>query len=1000
MDPNANKLLPTATFESIVAHNADKVALLSRRGTLSFAGLNARANRLARHLRCLGSGPESVVGVALEKGNEYIVAMLACWKIGAAYLPLDQSLPAQRMQYMVSDSGASCLITNKKILTEKALRPGNGPTICLDDRKVTGTLRSYSNDNIPLAGQDDQLAYIIYTSGTTGNPKGVAFTHASLSNLVDDIQQSGEIQPDDRVLLFSPMCFDASIRDINGALMVGATLYVPQEEEILPGNLMRTIVQQSITNPVITPSVLRSCAHEELPNFSTLVLAGEAADEYLIRTWGVGRRLINAYGPTEATVCSTKRVYHDGQIPAGTSAAVTGNPILNTTISILDDNDMRVKYGDVGEICVSGPSVSRRGYLNLPALTSERFRGSSSQHRSYKTGDLGRITPQGEIEYLGRKASTRQVKLSGGIRVEPEEVENVIRRHCHIRDVAVLVCGMPPTCALCAFVVLTFPHADEPEFTTNLTELMGQHLPAYSIPSVVRYLDALPLTVNRKLDVKALSYTMASDCKSPNSVSGTWLTPLEKKISVALLDALNLPTDRSVSPETTYGELGGSSLRASLVLRAMNATLGCNIRLADFFRKNNSIRQLAGLVTSHRDEQAKQQPEDSAKWTVLPQDIADNVNAPTSRPQRHVLLTGCTGFLGSHLLAELLTTAAARVSCIVRARDSECAKNRVEDALRSWHLWDNNFDGRFDVYCGNIGRPFLGLNADDYLYLARDVDTIYHSAATVSFIAPFSELEESNVGGTVEILRFASTLVQKRLTYVSTLSFFFGAGDKLQCGKEIPVNDLDTGIVTGYAQSKWVSEQLVLEWAQLGGHALILRPGRLLGSTRNFKCPQDDFTIRLLYSILEMGVAPDLHDIGCANWQIDLTPVNFCARMIHQDSLLGKTGIQNIINKDTISFETICSSMGPRIKPIPYHQWLRLVTQSSHLAPLSSVFHEPIADQDGRSIFEALLQMAIFRRSNYEARVLSCEDDALQLPSTEKLLGQYLETNQQVCCAC
>ena len=345
----------TAIFEEVASENPEKLALVSRCGTLSYAGLNERVNQLARHLRSLGIGLECVVAVALERGIEYVVAMLASWKIGATYLPLDQSLPAKRMQYMISDSGISCLVTVKKIIEEKSLKLKAGTTICLDEEELIDRLRAYPSADMSSVAYHDNLAYIIYTSGTTGNPKGVAITHGSVFNLVDDIRQSREIEPSDRVLLFSPFCFDASIRDINGALVLGASLYVPEEEEILPGNLVKTIAQHRITNSVITPSVLRTCTLEHLPDFKTIVLAGEAADASLIRTWGAGRKLINAYGPTEATVCSTKRVYYDGQIPSGCSASVIGNPILNTIISILDDDDIPVNMAKLARYALRGP---------------------------------------------------------------------------------------------------------------------------------------------------------------------------------------------------------------------------------------------------------------------------------------------------------------------------------------------------------------------------------------------------------------------------------------------------------------------------------------------------------------------------------------------------------------------------------------------------------------------------------------------------------------------
>ncbi|KAL8678362.1 MAG: hypothetical protein Q9186_005287 [Xanthomendoza sp. 1 TL-2023] len=973
-----------ANFESIVTKYPQKLALISRRGCLSYGGLNERANQLARHLMSLGVGVECVVAVALERGIEYIVSMLACWKIGAAYLPLDQSLPASRMQYMILDSDASCLITVKQIIENKPLAVDTGLTLCLDDGPLIHQLRSISRDNVPHTTQHDHLAYIIYTSGTTGNPKGVTITHSSLYNLVEDIRQSREVESTDKVMLFSPLCFDASIRDINGAMMLGASLYVPEEEEILPGSLMQTIAQRGITNSVITPSVLRTCKYEHLPNLRTIVLAGEAADELLIRHWGVGRKLINAYGPTEATVCSTKKVYYDGRISPGQSASVIGQPILNTTICIVDDNGNRIKDGEIGEIWITGPGVSRRGYLNLEQLNNERFQTRLyHQDRTYRTGDLGRLTPDGEVECLGRKGCMRQIKLNGQ-RIEPEEVESIIRTDPYVHNVAVVLQWVEPVHCLVAYVVPALQSSvfDNKALTARLNNLMRKHLPSYSIPNVLRFLDSLPLTVNRKLDVQVLGNLSSRKDKPFRTVAEPRLTSLEVKVAKALLEALSLPIDLDVSVDTTYGELGGSSLQATLVLRHLNESIGCYIQLAQFYRNNISIRELANMVSEGHQQQRSPSPADLQRDTILDHNIIYNVHAPSSRRRQHILLTGATGFLGSHLLAELLKARNVKISCIVRPSENDSGYTRIKNALQTWGLWENDFSPYFSTVHGDISKPFLGLSTNEYLDLAGKIDTIYHSAAAaVNFIAPYSQLEEANVTGTIEILRFASTVTQKRLTYVSTLSVFFEACNKLECGMEIPVSSLEHGLITGYAQTKWVSEQLVLEWARLGGHALILRPGRLLGNSRNFKCPRDDFTVRLILSILELGVAPDVGD-----WQIDLTPVDFCARVSNQLSLKGETGIRHIINQDTISFDDICSSLPGNVARLPYQDWLHLVPKSKYLAPLSSLFHEPV--WEGQSTFKALLKMDLFRYSNYETTVVG---DVHTVSSTKALLREYLQ---------
>jgi len=553
-----------------------------------------------------------------------------------------------------------------------------------------------------------------------------------------------------------------------------------------------------------------------------------------------------------------------------------------------------------------------------------------------------------------------------------------------------------PTCSLCAYVVPARKgsRVNEEALKTGLERLMRENLPSYSIPSTVVAIDNLPLSANNKLDVKALSEWTSKNDSSPYPAPENLLTPFEEKVAAALLEVLSLPTDQVVSPETTYGQLGGGSLQACLVLRHLNKSFSFRIHLRQFYRNTVSIRSLADLILEERQQTANQSSSDLVKRTILPRDIFHNVGPPSIGHQSHVLLTGCTGFLGSHLLAEILSTGGTRVSCIVRATNLNSAHNRIKAALLNWDLWDESFTSRIDVYCGDVSKPFLGLSTDEYLYLARQVDTIYHSAAAVSFIAPFSELEDANVDGTIEILRFASTLTPKRLTYISTLAVFFGAGNTLPRGLEIPVDKPQNDILTGYAQSKWVTEQLVNEYARLGGHALILRPGRLLGSTRNYKCPQDDFTIRLIASILEMGTAPKLDDIGVNNWEIDLTPVDFCARLVHRFSLSGETGIRHVINKNTVQFETLVNSLGGNIQRVPYREWLQLIDQSVHLQALSSLFHEPISDSDERSTCEGLLQKKVFRCSGFD--VSTGKDESQLLPSTLQLLDGYLRHNEDI----
>ena len=219
-----------------------------------------------------------------------------------------------------------------------------------------------------------------------------------------------------------------------------------------------------------------------------------------------------------------------------------------------------------------------------------------------------------------------------------------------------------------------------------------------------------------------------------------------------------------------------------MVLRHLNQSLGCRIKFRQFYRTNISISQLAEIVIGEQSQRACHAPDDLRLCVVLPRDIAYSVRTPQPGSQEHVLLTGCTGFLGSHLLAEMIHNGTAKISCIIRAKNYQTANGRVKAAMRSWGLEWEKISSHVDVFFGDVCKPFLGLRASTYARLAAKVDTVYHSAATVSFIAPFTELEKVNVTGTIEVLRFASTLTQKRVTYISTLSAFSDADKETNRG--------------------------------------------------------------------------------------------------------------------------------------------------------------------------------------------------------------------------
>jgi amino acid adenylation domain-containing protein len=442
-----------------VADSATQSSIVNRQSSISYHELNARANQLAHHLRSLGVGPESIVGICLERSPEMIVALLAVLKAGAAYLPLDPGYPAERLRYMVEDARPAVIFTIDDLrLTigredvKHVIVNRQSSIVNLTDWQPFAHLPT-ENLNLEVIGGD--LAYVIYTSGSTGRPKGVLLQHRGLSNLVQAQISGFGITAASRVLQFASFSFDAAVSEVFMALLAGGTLYLLDRDTLTtPQELARAMHELAISAVTLPPSLLALLPPEELPGLQTVISAGERCGPELAERWRVGRRFFNAYGPTEATIGPT---FYEvtGALPEGVSSTPIGTPIANMQIHLLDSYGQPVPVGVPGEIHIGGVGLAR-GYLNRPELTAERFinlrltiddlrlEGSvpaqssivNRQSLIYKTGDLARRLPDGTLEYMGR--IDQQVKLRG-FRIELGEIETVLKQHPGVRDAVALV---------------------------------------------------------------------------------------------------------------------------------------------------------------------------------------------------------------------------------------------------------------------------------------------------------------------------------------------------------------------------------------------------------------------------------------------------------------------------------------------------------------------------------------------------------------------------------
>jgi nonribosomal peptide synthetase MxcG len=693
-------------------------------------------------------------------------------------------------------------------------------------------------------------------------------SRAALASFSASAGQCYGVLPSDRVLQFAPLAFDASVEELFVTLTSGAQL-VLREPDMLdsPTHFLERCGALNLSVLDLPTAFFHelsfAMAHgnARIPAcVHTVIIGGEAALPERVRDflWATHHqvRLLNTYGPTEVTVVATcADLTHDADLKDGEQLPI-GRPLPGVSAILVPNlsEDGVALY----QLFLAGPTVAT-GYLGKPQLTAQRFGAQGGAARAYHTGDLVRLTGDGQLAFAGR--SDDQLKISGH-RVELGEVERALTGHVLVREVAVVVDRQGAQKRLVAHVVAAS------DLTVGaLREHARGRLLAGAVPSAFVFHASLPRTPTGKIDRKALA-SMSTDSDELFTQDAN---DLERAVLSVWQEVLGT---QAIDLDQDFFELGGQSLQSIQVASRLGVKLGREVTGALLFR-HPTVRGLARALSTERPVSTSA----DARTQVLAdtQATVDHTWGDATAAGHAVLLTGATGFLGTYLLHELLTQSEREIVCVVRGKDGDEARARLLDAMRMQQLSSPHIAQRVRVVVGDLSKPKLALSSDDFRALQRDCSTVIHNGASVSLARGYSSLRNVNVGAVRELLSLVGGSGGAAIHYVSTLATAMGANEDGTIEERFV--DFHSGLRDGYSQSKWASEQLLSQAYTRGLNGRVFRLGRLVGPLGNATVNAEDLVWRMIIAGVRVGALPEL-DVR-EPW----TPVDIVARLIVTEAL-------------------------------------------------------------------------------------------------------------------
>lgn len=849
-------------FEEQVEKTPDNIAVVFEDQKLTYKELNEKANQLARFLMINNISSKETIGIMIPRSTNTIICMLAILKLGCAYLLIDYSLPKDRITYMLENSNTNLLITN----TETSSFDFENQVI-LDDISMI-----YSNENINLNLSPENRFSIIYTSGSTGTPKGITLTHLGVNNMVHNYIKVLDINRCSTFLSISSVAFDMFIVEVFITILTGKKLILSNEEQQKIPLLIHDLIKMYNVNFILTtPSRINLMINQnllqDLLSIKIIQLGGEVLTPELYNKLSkiTNAEIYNGYGPSEITACcSSKKVYN--------SNISIGKPFNNFNIYILSKNYNLCPIGVPGEICISGDGLAL-GYINNKDLTTKSFvKNPFNDTMMYKTGDLGILNKNNELEYIGRKDD--QIKIHG-LRIELAEIESKLLEIDSISDCCVIY--KKDKEYISAFTVSRDTNIN----ISTIRNILSKSLPFYMIPKYITQISSLPITPNGKIDKKAL-YTYAENISSNLAVEKP-VTEKERLCCSIWQELLG----HEIGTTDNIFDVGADSLLAIQFKTKMLAN-NIDIPYSDIF-KYPTIKDLCNKAKDSTSYSIDTY--DYSKINhVLEKNTIENMSTLIHNDNNNILLLGSNGFVGMHILFNFLMLDKGNIYCIIRDKNNKLANDRFLDTLHFYfgNRLDKYINKRIFIIKGNILKENFGLSTKNLDIIKDNVDIVLNSAALVKHYGTEENFHKINIDSTKNTINFCKHF-NKRLIHISSLSV--SGNDTLEGNTS---NNLNTFNITFseknlyigqkinnlYVKSKFEAEKLILENISDGVlQAQILRLGnitsRFSDGVFQINSTENSF-VNKLTSLLRIGYIPN----NLLNLYLEFTPVDICGMLI------------------------------------------------------------------------------------------------------------------------